>query len=244
MARRTGLASIVTLSLFFAAPVFAQQSPEDAAQCERARQLFEQGTDAVDQGRLAEGRDLLRNAAALCPIVQVYFNLGYALRRSGFTTESIAIFRSLLGGERGALSPMQESSIREELAGAEREVATVRLSITPAGPATVELDGRVYGTMVEGQPFDVLADAGQHVVGASFDAWFGETRLELARGETRELMLELTEIDEGIPAWVWIGGAAAFAVGAAATIVLLILTQGPELVGPVGPVIQTLLDQS
>jgi hypothetical protein len=239
MARRTGLASIVTLSSFLAVPVSAQESSDDAARCERARELFEQGTDAVDQGRLAEGRDLLRSAAELCPIVQVYFNLGYALRRSGFTTEAIAIFRSLLDGERGALSPMQESSIREELAGAEREVATVTLSIVPAGPATIELDGRLYGTMVEGRPFEVRADAGQHVVSASFDVWFGETRLELARGETRELTLELVEIDEGgIPAWVWIGGAAAFAVGAAVTIVLLVLTQGNDFGEPVGPVVR------
>jgi hypothetical protein len=235
MARRTGLAAIVALIVLTALPAFAQES---AADCERARELFEDGTTAVDQGRLAEGRDLLRSAAELCPIVQVYFNLGYALRRSGFTTESIQIFDALLRGEHGVLGPEQDRAIREELAGAERELATLRLSVVPAGAGAIELDGRAYGTMTEGAPFELRTDAGTHVVSASFDDYFGEARVELGRGENRALTLELVEIDDGgVPLWIWIAGGSAIAIGVTVTIILLTL---PDSLGePVGTVIKT-----
>ena len=223
--------TVATAVVFASAPASAQ----DQGACDRARGLFERGTDAVDQGRLAEGRELLRDAAELCPIVQVYFNLGYALRRSGFTTESIEVFDALLAGRHGELTPEQHDSIERERAGAERELATVRLRLEPPVAAAIALDGRRIGTAEEGAPYTLRIDPGEHVLAATLDEARGETRFDVGRGQRVDLSLELIE-PGGIPPWVFIGGGALLGVGLVITIILLAL---PESLPQRGEIVKT-----
>ena len=232
------IAIAIALILPAATGVRAQDDPPAATAddaCERARAAFERGTDAVDQGRLAEGRELLRSAAELCPIVQVWFNLGYALRRSGFTTESIEVFDALLADRYGALTAEQRESIEGERSGAERELATVRLVLSPPVAATIALDGRRIGTAEEDAPFTLRADPGQHVVAASLDEARGETRFEVMRGQELDVSLQLIE-PGGVPSWVFVGAGAILGVGLVITIILLAI---PESLPQRGRIVET-----
>lgn len=234
MADRSRLLTALTLALLAASPTAHAQ---DGDACERARGLFERGTDAVDEGRLAEGRDLLRRAADLCPIVQVWFNLGFALRRSGFTSEAVDVFEALLRGEYGALSPDQEATIREEAEGATRELATVRVTLTPPVAADLELDGALVGTATAGSPFLLRADAGSHILAARLGDATGQASIELTRGQSLEVPLELAEPEEdGVPTWLWVTGGVAIGIALVITIVVLAL---PSPLPQRGMVIET-----
>ena len=234
MARGSCFAALVALTLGASSTVFADDPDATSEACVRARSLFEQGTEAVDDGRLADGRELLRSAAELCPILQVWFNLGFALRRSGFTSEAIEIFEALLDGRYGALTADQERTIREQLNGARGELGTFRLTVTPEGAARVSLDGRVVGAMTVGAPFVFRADAGSHVVAASLEEARAERRVDIARGQMLDVALELEDPPQtGIPTWVWVVGGIAIAAAAAVTIILLAVPQQLPSEGPI-----------
>jgi hypothetical protein len=223
--------------------LFLIGSPSLAAadDVEDARRLFEQALDALQAGRAAEGRDLLRRSLAAHPTLAARVNLGIALRRTGEAPEAVEIFESILEGD---LSAEDRELVEAQLAQAREEVATLRVSVEGPPGADVEVDGRPVGSASD-EPLVVPVGAGTHVVVARAEGWRdARETLGVEPGGSRDVTVALVRStesggdgaqplavdeasDSGVPLWVWIVGGVILA-GVAAAITAAIVVSGQQ----------------
>ncbi len=157
-----------------------------------ARALFDQGRTALTTGRFAEARDLFRRSLERVPKPGSAFNLAVALRGTGEATAAVATLDQLLSGAYGPLDKSQRSEAEALRTQARADVATLRIRITSAAPATVRVDGRATELPADGA---LSVDAGTHVVEASAPGHrTAEARVDVVRGATAELRLALTPL--------------------------------------------------
>jgi len=170
----------------------APRARADEPNPERARALFGRATQALQAGRFAEARDLLRQSLALFPMAATAFNLAVALRGTGETLEATALFERLLGGEHGALTADRRAEIAELLRATRSEIATLRVEVEGARRVDVRVDGELVGTIDDGGRLRRRVDAGRHVVLASAEGMVTiEERVSVERGRVARVALRM-----------------------------------------------------
>ena len=197
------------------------------AQNADARQLFEEGTAALQEGRFAEAKARLREAHALAGRPATAFNLAIALTGTGEVVEALTLFDALLEGDLGPLSEEVEAQIAQRRAVAERAVAHLSLRVTPADASI-----RVDGESVETERRDLAINPGTRIIDVSAEGFQAEQRrLEIEPGARQRLVFSLEEQPEGGSSifespWFWtvVG---VLVVGGAVTAGILIATE-PE----------------
>jgi hypothetical protein len=222
------------VALTLALTLTASRTRADDA--DEARVLFEEADAALDEGRFAAARDLLRRSIAAQPQRAAAFNLAVALRGTGELSSSIDVFEQLLHGAYGELEPERREQVLRLLEEVRREVATLHVRACGAPEISVRLDGVLRATLADSRPrelcgeADLSADPGEHIV--RFDAPRAtsvEQRVVLARGGrervsvTLELLPEEGEEQSVITSpWLWLGVGAAVVVGVIVTLLLTV----------------------
>ena len=176
------LATLAMLALL------ATWSPTAQAQSrDQARRLFDGGTSAMNEGRFAEARDLFRRSLSLFPNAGTAFNLAVALERTGELVEAVGVFDALREEAFGALQRAQLAEVERLRAEADQGVAVLTLT----SPSAIEgMNVRIDGELHE--LGSVRLDPGTHVVLATAPRHEPhEQRLELSRGERRDISLAL-----------------------------------------------------
>ena len=169
-----------------AAPARAQ-SPE-----QEARELFQEANAALETGRFAEARDLLRRSIELTPNPASAFNLAVALRGTGETIASVATFDRLLEGEYGRLSSAQRREAERLRHETRAEIAVLHISATGADAIELRVDGQRVGTAAAGEVVEHRVDPGTRVVTASAPRReTAERRVDLPRGGSLRVAFEL-----------------------------------------------------
>lgn len=134
---------------------------------EEARRLFDEATVALQTGRVAEARDLLRRSLTLYSNPATAFNLAVALRGTGQTLESLELFDEILSGRHGRLAQEQTAEatrLRNETA---LEIAHVDVRTTGAERTTIRVDGQAAASVADGGNAEISVDAGEHELVAS-----------------------------------------------------------------------------
>lgn len=163
------------------------------AQERDARELFRQADAALETGRFAEARDLLRRSLAITPNPASAFNLAVALRGTGETLASVAVFDALLEGEYGELSRAQRAETQRLRTETRAEIAVLHISATGASEIEIRVDGQRVGSIEAGGTLAHEVDPGARVVTASAPRReTDERRLELPRGGSLRVAFELT----------------------------------------------------
>jgi hypothetical protein len=171
----------------------AQSAGVAAAQpAEEARVLFEQANGALESGRFAEARDLLRRSLALSDNAASAFNLGVALRGTGETLAAASVFEALLEGGHGAISDAQKREVQRLLRETRAEIAVLHIHVEGADVIDVRVDGARIARAGDGETVSHDVDPGEHVVTVSASRrQTEERRVTLDRGGSRELGLTL-----------------------------------------------------
>ena len=216
----------VLLATVLAIPGMAAAS-DDAQQ---ARALFEAADVALDEGRFAAARDLLRRSVALHPHRATAFNLAVALRGTGEVAGSIELFEQLLAGRFGELEPERREQVERLLAEVRAEVARLSVHACGAPEIDVRLDGVPAVTLSDCGRAELSVDPGAHIV--RFDASGAEPaerRLVLGRGEHTSLDITLRSAPRRVEGslvespWLWLGIGGAVAIGVAVTLLAVLL---------------------
>jgi hypothetical protein len=194
-------------ALLLAAPL---ASAEDVA---GARAAFEQGASLASEGRWNDALAQFERSAALRPHATTLYNLGFCERALGHPTRAKKYFNQALARDTVTtgteLTPELRSATARYLSEASAQIATPRLSISPAD-AKVSVDGRplepaddadhmLAGTRAPGlgervpKPSFVLeVDAGTHeIVVTAADGRSRVVHDEFAPGSTKEVRLEI-----------------------------------------------------
>jgi PEGA domain-containing protein len=185
---RALLAAWVVLVALFAVPSRAQ-SPADVA---IARQLFEEGTTALREGRFADARERFVRSLALKRTPLTLYSLAVSLRELGHYAESLETFKAFLAERASSADGAFEQPAREAIAELEQRVAYVRLRIEPAATPgmTVTVDGVTVPEAAIGYPR--LVDPGSHVIRATAPGRLpSQKEVTLAEGQTVDVALEL-----------------------------------------------------
>src|SRR5512147_3037867 len=98
-----GAVAACALALALGVGVARADDAERGAAEEQARQLFDEGKDAMAVGRFSEAKDRFERSLALVPRASPAFNLAVALRGMGRPKEASDVLTRLLGGEYGDL---------------------------------------------------------------------------------------------------------------------------------------------
>ena len=219
------------------------EAGDEEARTERARALFAEGIDLVEQQRWEEAATKFRETLELKPAPAVRYNLASALYSAGQVTEAEVLVDEVLD------DPETDQTIRahaQDLQGVMRDEAGM-LRVELAGSAsgsTVAIDG--YELPANRVGIDVAAAPGAHVVTATRDGRevareeatveVGQTtsvRLEVAPAPATTAAAGLEEPTDDEPSdpsmledwrlWAAIGATAAVIV---VTVVLLATTTG------------------
>lgn len=203
----TGRIAALSLTLWVTAPavagVLVAPSPCAAQRSGRAdqndqageadaRRLFQEAAGALEGGRFAEARDLLRRSIELSPNVGSAFNLGVALRGTGEVRGAVRIFEALLEEEYGTISGTQVREVRRLLRQTRAEIAVLHIEGTGAEAIVIRVDGEQVAEVEDGESVAHEVDPGDHVV----TAWAPrhgteERRVHLDRGGSRRLQIGL-----------------------------------------------------
>jgi tetratricopeptide (TPR) repeat protein len=224
---RSALAFSLALSLSLA--VLPGRAAADEA--EEARALFESADAALDEGRFAAARDLLRRSIALHPHRATAFNLAVALRGTGEVSESIEVFEQLLAGGFGELEAERRDEVGRLLEQVRAEVARLSVRACGAPEIDIRLDGAPALTLPDCGRATLSVDPGAHIV--RFDAVRAESierRLVLERGERAsldvglELLAEPEARGENVleSPWLWLSVGGAIVAGAAVLLVAIL----------------------
>lgn len=179
----------------------AQGSPDAPAQGASeeatARELFERARAALNTGRFAEARDLLRRSLSIRPNAGSAFNLAVALRGTGEPLAAIDVFDRLLADEYGELDANQRAQARQLKAEASAEVAVLHIRATGADRIEIRVDGERLGTVGPGERLRTRVNPGTRVVTASAPGHeTEEVRVDLARGGSRRIRFELETAED------------------------------------------------
>ncbi len=180
--------ALMAVTLVLSAGVARAQSREDR----EARRLFEEANTALESGRFAVARNLLRRSLSLGPNAASAFNLGVALRGTGETLAAVAVFEGLLEGERGEISAGQRREVQRLLRETRAEIAVLHVHVEGAETIEVRVDGERVAEASDGETIEHQVDPGEHVVTATAPRrQTEERRIELDRGSSRRLSLAL-----------------------------------------------------
>lgn len=165
---------------------------QDQAAPRTVQSLFEDGTDAIREGRFADARDLLREAHDRARRVGTAFNLAVALRGTGEVVACTELFDALLALEFGELP----DATRAQVVPLRAECAALRarLTVRVEGPQRAELsiDGRPVGEVVADADPARWLDPGTYVLTLRAPGREERTRsVTMARGEARTEAFEL-----------------------------------------------------
>lgn len=184
--------AVLAAALLWAAisPSFAPSLAE-AQGTEEARRLFEQGVEALDDGRFREAADLLRRSLEIRESAAALFNRALALRGAGEYLEALRdLSRTLeLATERRHRPLRQQAEqMRTELRA---QVATVRIHVE-GGAERVEIDGEVVARSdglleLERNPGPIVIVVRREGYGAV------ERQYDITAGSERELHLNASE---------------------------------------------------
>jgi hypothetical protein len=182
----------VALALAFVVPhLFASLARAQVPE-EEARALFQQANVALETGRFAEARDLLRRSIELTPNPASAFNLAIALRGTGETIAAVATFDRLLDGEYGQLSAAQRREAERLRHETRAEIAVLHISATGADEIELRVDGQRAGTASAAEVVEHRVDPGTRVVTASAPRReTAERRVDLPRGGSLRVAFEL-----------------------------------------------------
>lgn len=158
---------------------------------EDARRLFEQGVEALDDGRFREAADLLERSLEIRESAAARFNRALALRGAGEYVEALRdLARTLeLATERRHRALRQQAEqMRSEL---REQVATVRIHVD-GGAERVEIDGEVVARSdglleIERNPGPIVIVVRRE----GYDAV--ERQYDIAAGSERDLHLDASE---------------------------------------------------
>ena len=172
--------------------VAASAAAQGRAEERDARELFAQANAALATGRFAEARDLLRRSIALTPNPASAFNLAVALRGTGETLASVAVFDALLGDEYGAIDAVQRREAERLRRETRAETAVLHISATGADEIEIRVDGQRVAAVPAGEAVEHPVDPGTRVVTASAARReTEERRVDLPRGGSLRVAFEL-----------------------------------------------------
>lgn len=227
------------LVLLAAAPALAQD--------DRARALFEEGTELYERGRLAEAEDRFRRSLELRPASSVRYNLAAVLVDTARFAEARELYAIVADDPRAPADVRRTAGERAR----ELEGRLARLTVTLEGePEGVEV--HLDGDVLSG-PGPHLVDPGRHVLVASRDgARVFRRDLSLGEGEQQEVTVLTTLPDVTAPAeppagapasgdvtgewWLWtLVGLAVAALTAGAVAIGVVVDEGRYFSGNVPP---------
>lgn len=153
---------------------------ESTSAVDRARALFREGIELIDEERYQEAVQVFRRTLALHDAPTIVYNLGLALARSDRLVDATEHLRRVSEDE-GADESLR-SNARQLLDEIEARIGRVTISLEGDTEGTeVTIDGRFLSTGALAGPVEV--DPGSH-------------RIALRRGEA-EIAFEVVEITEG-----------------------------------------------
>jgi hypothetical protein len=235
MKRVLAAVAAMALACMLSGATAVQAQPASGETRTKARELFERGRAALEQGRYVEARDLLMRSLERKPNAGTAFNLALAQRETGETMEALQLFDRLLAGEFGTISSEQRSEVQSLRKETGREAARIRVALSAPASAEIRIDGTRVGSVAPGGTLETKVDAGRRVVTATLpDGTTAERHVTVARGATARLQLQLGQRatrpgPEQPPdrslwtrGWFWgvLGGAAVVAGGVAAGVTL------------------------
>jgi hypothetical protein len=202
-----------------------------------ARELFEEGTSAVHDGRFADARRLLEQSLSAAPRAATAFNLVVALRGMGEVVSAGDVCRDLLDERFGRLEqgPRGEATtLCDEVSAA---VAHLTIHVSDAGE--VRLDGLSLGEATPAEPIEVDVDPGAHALTLRAPGREDvDHAVEVAPGERTDLELTAPPVpavpppepgpDVGLIVGLSAGGAAAIALAVVLGVVLGTQASGPR----------------
>jgi tetratricopeptide (TPR) repeat protein len=193
-----GVLGALAGSMLVSASIGAQPPPEgapaskpvSAKTADRADELFGQGNEAFDAGRLEEAYPIYQQAWALKRTYDIAGNLGQVELKLGKFRDAAEHldFTLRLFPPTGKSEPRE--AIRRAFEAARREVGALSIRVNVKG-AAVTIDGKEVGR----SPFDVtvFVEPGRRVIEATLEAHL-PTRIsiKIGRNEHREVALSLT----------------------------------------------------
>ena len=225
-------------------PAACEDAESDA---ERHECLFAQAEAAMGREDAALARDILRCAQEIRPDhgPTAYF-LAVTLRDTGAPVASAALLDALLAGDYGELPDVfrqQAELLRAEVGEA---IAELVIRVVEPEEGVVQVDGVERGRAASDRPLRLNVDPGPHLVrGSAEDHEPDETRVRVARGESREIDLRLAPVEKSFaqkPGFVVLMGVIGAVLIGGVSVGLYLGLRGRELrtQEPYGEVIQTL----
>lgn len=161
-----------------------------------AREAFELGMSALDEGRFLDASRAFERSFAAAPRLPTAFNWALSLRGLGDALAAEALYQRLLDGELGRLRPRDREAVESLLAEVRATIATLRLTIHGPEDLEARLDGRRL-EVVGGQPAELRVNPGERVLVATALEHESVERRFVAAGEDIELELRLeVRLDE------------------------------------------------
>jgi hypothetical protein len=167
-----------------ATSVLAQ--PTDAAK-EVARQRYEEGVKALDEGRFDDARAAFDQAFNLTGSPAVLLNLGLAESKTNRCADAGNHIHRFLR-EHKAATPANKTLAAATLEECKKKVGLLAISIDTPG-ADVTVDGKPIGKAPIEDPFFV--EPGPHVVGASFNGKSTTSKADGVKGSTTAVRVSL-----------------------------------------------------
>jgi hypothetical protein len=199
----------LSLLILWSAQLRAEPAPksgETAAMTEKARELYTEGTKAMDSGRYGEAHAALLAAWSLKQHAQIAANLGAAEVQLGRYRDAAAHLTFYLR-EAPKEKVKERLSAQELLARARKHVGALSIKVEPAG-AEVLVDGEIVGKAPLAE--EVFVDPGARVIEARQEGYATRKQaVSVAAGASQSVTLTL---EQAPPAGA---GAAAAEAGAA-----------------------------
>lgn len=182
-------AAVLVGSALVSAPLRAQPARGASGPADQADELFEQGNDAFDSGKLDEAYAIYQKAWALKRTYDIAGNLGQVELKLGKFRDAAEHldFTLRLFPPTGKSEPRE--AIRRAFEAARKEVGALTIRVNVQG-AAVTIDNRSIGL----SPFEhtVFVEPGKRVIEATLEAHH-PTRIaiDIAKSERREVVLSL-----------------------------------------------------
>ncbi len=153
--------------------------------------LFQEGNKALQTGRFHEARDLLKKAHLSAQGVGTAFNLAVALRGTGEVVECHQLFAQLLQGKFGPVRPKVRK--QAQMVSGECLQTIAHLEVTADQAGMLWVNGVQRGPLVGARPSSLELNPGTHLITIRDQGLLlSETRVELGRGERKEVNLSLS----------------------------------------------------
>ena len=158
----------------------------------RARTLFEQGIELVDQERWGEAAEAFRKSYALVPRPSSAYNLGNALYRLGKPASAMRAFRTFLQIADSEQDAADRATAQEVMERLSKVVVTLQVDVSvPDASVRIDRDPPLTGSF----PQTVLLDPGEHTLLASAPGHAErEHTLQLEAGERTQVSLSLDAV--------------------------------------------------